>query len=129
MKCLGCDRPIPWDGKGSFCYTCPCGATVFYQNEPVTSLMIPVSLSRYLMALHQGMKVPAPGHIERYVGTSSRNSELKSVFVGLLQRVGLTWMKDCPQCREDGTLQREQKREAYLAVKEAERITRGSDEK
>ncbi|MFA5186468.1 MAG: hypothetical protein WC551_08335 [Patescibacteria group bacterium] len=125
MKCLGCDRAIPWNGEGAFCYTCPCGATVFYRDEP-TTLMMPMSLSRYLMVLHRGLKGPAPGHIDRYVGTSPHTSQLKSIFVEFLQHIGLVWMKDCPQCQQDGTLSKMQKREAYLAVKEAEKIMRAA---
>lgn len=122
MKCLGCGKPIPWDGKSTLCYTCPCGAHVFEEDG---QLFIPASLSRCLSVLHQesGRReaVDLP-HLDYLVGTSSHTSPLKTLFVEMIVKLGGKWMSDCEKCRSNGTLEKEQEREAHLAVEEAQRI-------
>jgi hypothetical protein len=124
MRCLGCGKPIPWDGKAPWMYTCPCGAHVFEEHG---QLFIPDSLSRCLSALHlPGVKpsdVDLP-HLDYLVGTSLHTSVLKTLFVEMIVKLGGKWMKDCEKCQSDGTLEKEQEREAHLAVEEAQRILR-----
>jgi len=64
MKCLGCGTQINWNGNGAFCYTCLCGATVFY-DEKVEEVAVPASL---ITALKKGRELP---HIVYYLGKSS----------------------------------------------------------
>ena len=121
FKCAGCDRTIPWDGKGTFCYTCQCGATLFYETETLSPLM-PASLVSAIYYLHnQGIKPETP-HIDYYLGDSNHTNEIKDKFIKILLKMGFIWMKDCEQCQKDGTLARKQGREKRLAVAEAERI-------
>ena len=89
MICIGCDRDIGWDGKGTFCYTCGCGATVFVGDQ---GLALPASL---VMAREKNL-----GHIDYYVGVSAHNSEQKGDFIRLLRARGLTWSWECAECRE-----------------------------
>lgn len=108
FHCIGCNNSIPWDGKCVMCYTCPCGATVFYRGN---ELIVPVSLKRYLF-LSRTQKLQ-PRHIDYYVGRSSFTSERKEQFIKELEGYGLTWSKDCPEC-----LKVDQER----ATREVERI-------
>jgi hypothetical protein len=116
LKCIGCDSEIPWDGKGLFAYTCPCGATVLYDADTMTVTALPASL---IMAIHEKRSVP---HIDYYVGSSNHTSDIKEKFIKELLDHGFIWMKDCRQCQEDGTYRRHLEREKYLALEEAERI-------
>ena len=93
MTCLGCGRSIPWDGQGTFCYTCFCGATVFVGDR---GLALPASLG---MALAQGK---VSGHLDYYLGVSSYTSELKRGFIQALRARGATWSWECPECRVKG---------------------------
>ena len=115
FKCIGCDREIGWDGKGTFSYTCRCGARVFY-NQETGQLAPPVSL---VLALHEGRELP---HLDGLVGTSNFTSALKERFIAELQGKGAIWMEECEQCQNDGTLERTRAREKRLATQEAERI-------
>lgn len=127
FKCIGCDSIIGWDGKGMFCYTCPCGATVFYNDED-GKLAPPASLFRAInkKKLFPG-EVLTP-HIDYYVGDSDYTSEIKERFIKELLDLGFIWMKDCEQCQKDGTLQRKLDREKALALREAESIIRHPQE-
>ncbi len=122
-KCAGCDSIIPWDGKGSFCYTCQCGATLFYEVETLNPVM-PASLIRAINALHELGIEPKSPHIDYYLGDSNYTSVLKDLFIKVLLEMGFIWMKDCEQCKRDGTLERKLEREKHLAVVEAELILR-----
>ena len=93
MICLGCGRDIPWDGRGTFCYTCFCGATVFVGDR---GLALPVSLG---LGLARGR---ALAHMDNYVGVSSYPSEQKRDFIRLLRARGATWSWECAECREKG---------------------------
>ena len=115
FKCVGCDSKIPWDGKGSFCYTCPCGAHIFYDEE-TEKLAPPASM---VIAIHEKKNLP---HLDYLVGESQYTSPLKERLIKELISLGAIWMKDCKQCQNDGTLKRHLEREAYLAVKEAQAI-------
>ncbi len=122
-KCVGCSGTIPWDGKGTFCYTCPCGATLFYEAETLRPVM-PASLVRAIYELQElGVKPKGP-HIDYYLGDSNHTSDSKDIFTRILLEMGFIWMKDCEQCQKDGTLDRKLEREKRLAVAEAERILR-----
>lgn len=116
-KCLGCDKSNPWDGKGAFAYTCPCGAAIFYE-EDTQALALPFSLIRSLQA---GTALP---HLNDLVGESSHTSPFKEQIVSDLRSKGFIRMEECEQCKNDGTLKRKQDREAYLATLEAESILR-----
>lgn len=117
FKCLGCDSIIGWDGECAFSFTCPCGATVFY-NEETGAMAFPYSM---LKNLHEGIPLP---HLNDLVGESNHTSPLKESFIQELRSKGFIWMEECEQCQKDGTLARKQEREEYLAVQEADRITR-----
>ena len=122
-KCVGCDRVIPWDGKGTLCYTCPCGATLFYEAETLNPVM-PISLITAINKLHElGVKPEGP-HIDYYLGDSNHTSDIKDLFIKVLLEMGFIWMKDCEQCQKDGTLARKLEREKHLAVVEVEQMLR-----
>jgi len=91
VKCLGCGRDIPWDGVEMFCYTCPCGALVFYQGENVFP---PASL---VLKLGKGEEL---SHIDYYLGKSSYTSPEKEVFYNSLRERGAIWSWECPECRD-----------------------------
>ncbi len=122
-KCVGCDRTILWDGEGTFCYTCQCGATLFYETVTLNPVM-PASLIAAINTLHELGVKPASPHIDYYLGDSNYTSGIKDLFIKVLLEMGFVWMKDCEQCKEDGTLERKLKREKHLAVAEAEQILR-----
>jgi DNA-directed RNA polymerase subunit RPC12/RpoP len=114
-RCVGCGARIGWNGKGTLCYTCPCGAHIFYDEEsgrwaPPASLVI---------AIHEKREPP---HLDYLVGRSNFTSELKEKVIEELKSHGAIWMKDCKQCLADGTYQRMLDREKALALREAERI-------
>jgi DNA-directed RNA polymerase subunit RPC12/RpoP len=90
-RCVGCGRPIPWDGRGLFAYTCPCGANAFADEEG--NIVWPLSLH---MALAEGREPP---HIDHYVGRSNRVSELKERAIAFLRSKGARWSWECPECR------------------------------
>lgn len=120
-KCVGCDGTIPWDGIGTLCYTCQCGATLFYETETLR-LAMPASLISAIYHLQQlGIKPESP-HIGYYLGDSDYTGELKDAVIKQLLEIGFIWMEDCEQCQKDGTLARKLEREKHLAVTEAERI-------
>lgn len=119
FKCVGCDTNIGWDGEGVFCYTCPCGAHIFYDNEN-GSLAPPASL---VFALKLGRPLP---HLDYLVGESDHTSAIKERLISELREKGAIWMSECEQCQKDGTLQRKLEREKALAVFEAEMIIKRS---
>ena len=121
FKCIGCDAQIPWDGTGLFCYTCPCGATVFY-NEEIGKITVPASAA---IALGRGRSLPHLGYL---VGESGYTSPIKEKLIAELREKGFIWMEECEQCQRDGTLKRKQEREKHLALMEAERIIRNFKE-
>ena len=99
MNCLGCGRNIGWDGKGRFCYTCGCGATVFVGDH---GLALPASLG---MAIARGNLVVSMAqqknlaHLDYYVGVSAHDSEQKRDFIRALRARGHTWSWECAECR------------------------------
>jgi len=93
MRCLGCGGEIGWDGKGAFAYTCPCGATIFYDEE-IDSYYIPISLTRLMVLGGE------PPHIDYYLGKSAHTGPEKEMFYELLRDLGAIWSWRCPQCRE-----------------------------
>ena len=115
FRCVGCNGVIPWSGKGLFSYTCGCGGHIFYDEE-TNGLAPPASLG---IAIHEKKELP---HLDYLVGESVFTSPLKERLIKELMSQGAIWMKDCEQCKKDGTLKRKQEREAYLAVKEAKNI-------
>lgn len=117
-RCLGCDTPIGWDGKGMFSYTCPCGSRVFY-NEETQALAMPSSI---LIALDK--KTPITAHLDFIVGTSPMSYLMKDAVIAVLKAQGAIWMKDCEKCLKDGTYQKELDRQTRLALDEADEIVR-----
>jgi len=117
FKCIGCDREIPWDGEGMFSYTCVCGSRIFYRVE-TESIAMPAPL---VLSLAAGRP---RAHFDDLVGESDFTSPLKERLIEELRSRGVTWMEECDQCKKDGTLKRRQEREKYLALREAEAITR-----
>jgi len=120
FKCVGCDHDIGWDGEGTFCYTCPCGASVLYEvsGGKLGKIVFPASLN---LQLKTGVVVK---HLDQYIGTSNHTSPVKEHLIAALRKKGFMWMSECGQCQEDGTLQKELEREKYLAIREAESILR-----
>ncbi len=114
-KCIGCGNPIPWDGISLFSYTCPCGATVFYDEE-TGRIALPASVA---IGISKGL---SPRHLDGLVGESDHTSPLKDRLIAGLRKRGFIWMEECEQCQKDGTLKRKQDREKHLALMEAERI-------
>ena len=114
-KCVGCDRIIPWDGEGTFSYTCACGCRIFY-DEKLGGVAVPTSLPISLIMNIQ------PPHLDGLIGNSNHTSLIKEGLIIALKERGCIWMSDCELCRSDGTLKWHQDREAHLAVLEAERI-------
>lgn len=121
-KCIGCDSPIPWDGKGTFSYTCRCGARIFYDYENMA-----LALPSCLVIARNARKGNIP-HLDGLIGRSDHASLIKAEMAARLVGLGAIWMKDCQQCRSDGTYQREIEREQHLAILEAERIVRNGDQ-
>ena len=119
IKCIGCNRDIEWDGKELFSYTCPCGATIFY-NETNGHLALPYSL---LLNLSKSASLP---HLDDLVGESNHTSPFKEMLITELREKGFIWMRECEQCQKDGTLERKLKGEKVAAVEEAEMIIRHS---
>ncbi|KKL81525.1 hypothetical protein LCGC14_1993910 [marine sediment metagenome] len=104
FRCIGCNRPIDWTSEESFCYTCPCGATIFYDEEKDT----PVAPASLVAVIKAREELP---HLDHLVGRSHFTSPLKERFAEQLTSLGATWMKDCEQCLEDGTYQSQLDRE------------------
>ena len=119
-KCVGCDGLIPWDGESAFAYTCPCGASMFYDTESLT-LAMPASLVWAISRCKAGVRPEVP-HIGYYIGSSSDPCKIKEIALEQLLALGLIWRKDCEQCREDGTYDRQLERESEQALSEAEYI-------
>lgn len=115
-KCVGCDRDIGWDGKGTLCLTCVCGSHTFYGGDG--TLVLPHSL---ISALYYGSMIP---HLDYLVGESDHTSPIKERLITELREKGAVWMEECEQCQKDGTLARRQEREKHLALREAEQIVR-----
>jgi len=89
-RCVGCGGIIPWDGKGLFAYTCPCGATLFADEEG--RFAFPLSLLR---AIYEHREPP---HIDYYVGRSSHTSPEKEKAIQLLKALGARWSWECETC-------------------------------
>ncbi len=115
FKCIGCDNQIPWDGLGLFCYTCPCGASIFY-NEETGQVTMPGSV---VIGISMGRTTP---HLGDLVGESDYISPIKERLIAELREKGFIRMDECEQCQKDGTLKRKQDMEKRLALMEAERI-------
>lgn len=92
MKCLGCDREIPWNGTGLFAYTCPCGATIFYDEKK--GICPPASL---VLGLYEHRELP---HIDYYLGKSNFWSKEKQEMCDFLRGKGAIWSWECDQCKE-----------------------------
>lgn len=114
-KCIGCDNLVSWDGKSTFCYTCGCGATIFY-NEEDKHVALPASL---IIGMSGGQTLP---HLGDLVGESSHTSPIKEKLIAELREKGFVWMHECEQCKKDGTLKRKQERDTHFILMEAERI-------
>jgi len=111
IKCVGCDTQIPWDGTGILSYTCPCGATIFY--DETGRWFLP---ARLIMALAEGRELP---HLDYLVGESDHTSFIKEKLIEELREKGAIWVKECEQCR-----QRKLEWEKKIAVFEAEMIVK-----
>jgi len=92
FHCVGCGRPIPWDGRGTFAFTCPCGATIFADDEHVPSL--PASL------IHSVALGRRPAHIDYYLGISNYISAEKQKIYEELRALGAIWSWECKECKE-----------------------------
>ena len=97
ITCLGCENCIPWDGKGMFCYTCPCGATVFHRGD---FLIPPASLVFFLEAARNNTLPREPAHYEYWLGRSAKVTALKRAVLADLKTLGVTSALDCEKCRD-----------------------------
>jgi hypothetical protein len=89
--CVGCGKPIPWDGKGLFAYTCPCGATLFADENG--KFAWPASLIKAIFEHGE------PPHIDYYLGRSNYDSPEKQKAIEFLRRLGARWSWECNECR------------------------------
>mgnify|MGYP001574488052 CR=1 FL=1 len=97
-RCIGCNARIPWDGTGLFSFTCQCGATIFLNDETGQTAMP----SSVIIGVSKGKNLP---HLNDLVGNSDFTSVGKQKLISQLRGSGLIWMRECEQCREDGTLE------------------------
>jgi len=93
MKCLGCGRSISWDGKGTLCFTCPCGATMFIDDK-TDKIALPVS---FIMSLQRKKNIL---HIDYYLGISDHQSPQKQAVYEQLKRKGAVWSWECRRCKD-----------------------------
>ncbi len=98
FRCMGCNAQIPWDGTGMFSFTCSCGATIFLSEE-TSQVALPVAVA---LGISEGRTTP---HLDDLVGNSDFSSIVKTQIIGELRDKGFTWMRECEQCRTDGTLE------------------------
>ena len=103
IRCIGCNNPIPWDGKSTFSYTCSCGATIFI-NEDTGGLTMPGSVA---LGMVKGKNLP---HLDDLVGNSDFTSPRKEQLITELRGRCFIWMNECEQCKKDGTLKRYESR-------------------
>lgn len=96
-RCIGCDKGISWDGTGLFSYTCPCRATIFW-NEETGQISMPASV---VIGISKGKTLP---HLDDLVGNSDFTSPQKTGVIEELSAQGFIWMRECEQCKNDGTL-------------------------
>ena len=89
--CVGCGNPVAWDGKGVFSYTCPCGATLFADENG--KIIMPYSLIKAIIEHRE------PRHIDYYVGKSNYISLEKLKVIKMLQQLGACWSWECPKCK------------------------------
>lgn len=90
--CVGCGVELAWDGKGLFSYTCPCGATLFADENH--RFAFPASL---IIGLYEGRELP---HIDYYLGWSNYTSEEKEAAYKFLREKGACWSWECDKCCE-----------------------------
>jgi len=91
FHCVGCGRPIAWDGKGTLCYTCPCGATLFADENH--NFALPSSL---VIGVVEGRELP---HIDHYLGRSNYVSAEKQRAYEDLRKLGCIWSWECKKCK------------------------------
>lgn len=91
LECVGCGRDIGWDGRGTLCYTCPCGATVFW--SPDGTVAYPGSL---VLGVARGHGLH---HLDYYVGVSAHSSPEKTALIRRLRSLGSVWPWECEECR------------------------------
>jgi len=112
--CIGCGAKIDWDGSGTFCYTCPCGATILVNDERVDSLAIPSSLAH---SIRRKKRRPLP-HLDDIVGNSDYMSPEKESVIADLRLRGFIWMGEWTDCLIDDTwIQRKKKIEYSRAMR------------
>jgi len=99
FHCIGCGRKIAWDGHSPFSYTCACGSHIFVSDE-TGHYSWPGS---FLLALRDKREL---AHLDYLVGNSEYTSPEKEGCIAALRDYGSIWMRECEQCREDGTLAR-----------------------
>lgn len=90
--CVGCGRIIPWNGRGVFAYTCPCGARLFAGPKGYS---LPASL---IFGVPNGKELP---HIDYYLGISDFVSAEKTKALEELKKAGCIWSWDCPKCKDE----------------------------
>lgn len=103
--CLGCGRDLGFlEDTGPLAYTCPCGATIFYEPplhfqagtlciREGQKILIPVSLPRSIAEMRS---LP---HIDYYLGKSAHTNEDKERFIEILRGLGACWSWQCAECR------------------------------
>lgn len=103
FHCVGCGNSIPWDGTSLFSYTCRCGGHVFVGEDGRPSF--PASV---IMQAHEEKPIT---HLDDIIGVSDYTSPEKDALIAELRSFGFTWMKECEQCKADGTLKWYQQRQ------------------
>ncbi len=90
--CVGCGRPILWNGKSAFAYTCLCGATIFADEKHKPAL--PASL---ILAVREGREI---SHVDYYLGISNYVSVEKQSIYEELKKLGAIWSWKCKKCQD-----------------------------
>ena len=92
IHCVGCGTIIPWDGTGTFAYTCRCGGTLF--ADSAGTLYPPASL---VLTLAGKRELP---HIDYYLGISNYVSIEKQRIYEEFRKLGAKWSWECDICKE-----------------------------
>ena len=124
MRCVGCNKEVPTAVTAG---RCACGSTV-YHDEKIGGFFLPPYLM--MIALFE-LPAMTNEHIEDIIGDSPYKSALKTSFISKLERIGYTWARDCPKCKEKRIpvqkprAARLKKTDGTAAVEEWERMIKG----
>ena len=102
IRCIGCGRIVGRNIKAAsgWCYTCPCGGTLFEFDGQFSAL--PTSLVMSMKGVRD------PPHIEYYLGCSDFMDERKKEVLTQLKLAGSVSFEECPVCLANKDKRREQ---------------------